>query len=50
VGVTTDPILALVPAERRDTLMAKPDPRNPNVWRFDIRVQGGADETVFFDA
>ena len=46
----SDPILALVPAERRDTLMAKPDPSNPSVWRFDIRVQGGADETVFFDA
>jgi protocatechuate 3,4-dioxygenase alpha subunit len=45
-----DPILALVPAERRDTLMAKPDPANPNVWRFDIHVQGGANETVFFDA
>jgi protocatechuate 3,4-dioxygenase alpha subunit len=46
----SDPVLALVPAERRDTLMAKPDPSRPNVWRFDIRVQGGADETVFFDA
>jgi protocatechuate 3,4-dioxygenase alpha subunit len=45
-----DPILALVPPERRDTLMAKPHPKSPNVWRFDIRVQGGADETVFFDA
>jgi protocatechuate 3,4-dioxygenase alpha subunit len=46
----SDPILALVPAERRETLMAKPDPKDPNIWRFDIRVQGGADETVFFDA
>jgi protocatechuate 3,4-dioxygenase, alpha subunit len=45
-----DPILALVPPERRGTLMANPDPKSPNVWRFDIRVQGGADETVFFDA
>jgi protocatechuate 3,4-dioxygenase, alpha subunit len=45
-----DPILALVPPERRDTLMAKPDPAKPNVWRFEIRVQGGSDETVFFDA
>jgi protocatechuate 3,4-dioxygenase alpha subunit len=45
-----DPILALVPPERRDTLMAKPDPKSPDVWRFDIRVQGGDDETVFFDA
>ena len=45
----SDPILALVPADRRDTLMAKPDPKAPNVFRFDIRLQG-ADETVFFDA
>jgi protocatechuate 3,4-dioxygenase, alpha subunit len=44
-----DPILALVPAARRDTLIAKPDPKNPNVFRFDIRIQG-ANETVFFDA
>lgn len=44
-----DPILALVPAARRDTLMAKPDPGNPKVYRFDIRVQGD-NETVFFDA
>lgn len=45
----SDAILALVPAGRRDTLLAKPDPRAPNVFRFDIRLQG-ADETVFFDA
>lgn len=45
----SDPILALVPADRRDTLLAKPDPKTPNVFRFDIRLQG-ADETVFFDA
>lgn len=45
----SDPILALVPAERRETLMARPDPANPHVYRFDIRLQGG-DETVFFDA
>ncbi len=45
----SDPILALVPAGRRDTLMAKPDPAKPGVYRFDIRIQG-ADETVFFDA
>ena len=46
----SDPILALVPPERRGTLMANPDPKSPNVWHFDIRIQGGADETVFFDA
>jgi protocatechuate 3,4-dioxygenase alpha subunit len=44
-----DPILALVPADRRDTLMAKPDPAKPGLYRFDIRLQG-ANETVFFDA
>lgn len=45
----SDPILALVPADRRDTLIAKPDPKAPNVFRFDIRLQGD-NETVFFDA
>lgn len=45
----SDPILALVPPDRRDTLMAKPDPAKPGLYRFDIRLQG-ADETVFFDA
>jgi protocatechuate 3,4-dioxygenase alpha subunit len=45
----SDPILALVPADRRDTLLAKADPKAPNVFRFDIRLQG-ANETVFFDA
>lgn len=44
-----DPILALVPAERRDTLLARPDPANASLYRFDIRVQGDH-ETVFFDA
>jgi len=44
-----DPILALVPAERHATLLAKPDPAKPGLWRFDIHMQGPA-ETVFFDA
>ena len=44
-----DPILALVPASRRDTLMAKPDAANPALYRFEIRLQGPG-ETVFFDA
>jgi len=44
-----DPILALVPADRRDTLMAKPDAKTPGLFRFEIRLQG-ANETVFFDA
>jgi protocatechuate 3,4-dioxygenase alpha subunit len=45
----TDPILALVPAERRATLLAKPDPAKAGLWRFDIHLRGPA-ETVFFDA
>ena len=44
-----DPILALVPADRRDTLMARPDASTPGLYRIDIRLQG-AGETVFFDA
>jgi protocatechuate 3,4-dioxygenase alpha subunit len=40
-----DPILALVPAERRGTLIATPEDGG---YRFDIRVQGPG-ETVFFD-
>ena len=40
-----DPILALVPADRRNTLIAK---RDGSGYRFDIRMQGDG-ETVFFD-
>jgi protocatechuate 3,4-dioxygenase alpha subunit len=40
-----DPVLALVPAERRETLIAR---EVPGGLRFDIRMQG-EDETVFFD-
>ena len=40
-----DPILALVPADRRHTLIATPEDGG---YRFDIRVQGRG-ETVFFD-
>jgi protocatechuate 3,4-dioxygenase, alpha subunit len=44
-----DPILALVPAERRDTLIAKRETRDGKaVYRFDIRMQGDQ-ETVFFE-
>jgi protocatechuate 3,4-dioxygenase alpha subunit len=44
-----DPALALVPTERRSTLIAKRQPGNGNaVYRFDIRLQGD-NETVFFD-
>jgi protocatechuate 3,4-dioxygenase alpha subunit len=44
-----DPILALVPADRRGTLVAHKQPgEGVPVYRFDIRVQGD-NETVFFD-
>jgi len=43
-----DPILSLVPAERRETLMAKPNSARPGNWHFDVRLQG-EQETVFFD-
>lgn len=44
-----DPILALVPADRRGTLIAHKQPgEGVPVYRFDIRVQGD-NETVFFD-
>ena len=41
-----DPVLALVPAERRSTLIAQRV--SETEYRFDIRLQG-ADETVFLD-
>lgn len=41
-----DPVLGLVPAERRHTLVAE---RNGGGLRFDIRLQGD-DETVFFES
>jgi protocatechuate 3,4-dioxygenase alpha subunit len=41
--------LALVPPERRQTLLATPDAARGGLFRFDIRLQG-QDETVFFDA
>jgi protocatechuate 3,4-dioxygenase alpha subunit len=43
-----DPVLALIPAERRESLMAHPDRENRGLWRFDVRLQG-EQETVFFD-
>ena len=44
-----DPVLALVPHDRRKTLFAKPDGTDQRRWTFDLRLQG-AGETVFFDA
>jgi len=44
-----DPVLALVPADRRTTLIATRQPGTGNaVYRFDIHLQGD-NETVFFD-
>jgi protocatechuate 3,4-dioxygenase, alpha subunit len=43
-----DPVLALVPVERRNSLMAKPDPSRAGEWRIDIHLCG-EHETVFFD-
>lgn len=45
-----DPTLLVVPAGRRDRLLAAPD--DPSRYRFDIRLQGDEhsdDESVFFD-
>lgn len=45
----TDPILAIVPEDRRGTLIARKEMKGDvPVYRFDIRVQG-ENETVFFD-
>jgi protocatechuate 3,4-dioxygenase, alpha subunit len=43
-----DSILQVVPADRRDTLMARPDSDRHGHWLFDVRLQGDQ-ETVFFD-
>ena len=46
---TADPVLNLVPTDRRKTLIAAKESRaGQTVYRFDIRVQGD-NETVFFD-
>jgi len=43
-----DPILALVPEERRSTLIAMREANGANVYRFDIHLSGPR-ETVFFE-
>ena len=43
-----DAALALVPLDRRETLIAHPDPQRPGSWRFDLHLSGDR-ETVFFD-
>lgn len=47
-GLDTDPVLLLVPAERRHTLLATPVEGEAGTWLFPIRLQGHQ-ETVFFD-
>ncbi|MCR6735124.1 MAG: protocatechuate 3,4-dioxygenase subunit alpha [Afipia sp.] len=43
-----DPILALVPAERRGTLIGRREQGDVVTYRFDVYLQGDK-ETVFFD-
>jgi protocatechuate 3,4-dioxygenase, alpha subunit len=43
-----DPILRLVPEERRDTLMAPEHPARRGTWHISIQLSGER-ETVFFD-
>lgn len=43
-----DATLTHVPQERRSTLIARPSSHDPNLYHFDIRLQGDG-ETVFFD-
>jgi len=47
-ALAADPVLSIVPAERRHTLLAQPSGIEPDLWDFVIRLQGD-DETVFFD-
>jgi protocatechuate 3,4-dioxygenase alpha subunit len=47
-ALAADPVLSLVPEDRRGTLLARRDPAQPGQWSFDIHLQG-ENETVFFD-
>jgi protocatechuate 3,4-dioxygenase, alpha subunit len=48
-GNGSDPVLALVPADRRATLIAARESGNGNaIYRLDLHLQGD-NETVFFD-
>lgn len=52
VAHAEDPILQLVPPERRATLIARPDGDHAGRYLWDVVIQGGPhgrDETVFFD-
>jgi protocatechuate 3,4-dioxygenase alpha subunit len=46
-AVDEDPLMALVPPERRSTLLASQPSGEAAVWEFTIRLQGER-ETVFF--
>lgn len=43
-----DPVLALVPENRRATLFARSDQAQISHWNFEVRLRGDG-ETVFFD-
>ena len=45
---STDPVLALVPENRRATLLAQPDAAGTSGWTFNVHLRGEG-ETVFFD-
>jgi protocatechuate 3,4-dioxygenase alpha subunit len=47
-ALDADPVLALVPEDRRYTLIARRDSNEPMQWNFEIHLQG-QEETVFFD-
>lgn len=47
-ALTEDAVLAVVPEDRRNTLIARRDPAEPGQWNFDIHLQGER-ETVFFE-
>lgn len=47
-GLADDPVLAIVPENRRHTLMARCDVEHRAQWNFDIHLQG-EQETVFFE-
>lgn len=47
-ALAEDPVLALVPEDRRRTLIAQRNPNESALWNFEIRLQG-EQETVFFD-
>ena len=45
----TDPILQMVPAERRESLLMRPSLTDPKLWQWTIHMQGEGCETVFLE-